>query len=343
MEEIHSIGFDVHHKTIAIHDMDSKGKKCNAWIIGANRNALMRWLIEEAPTQWQGAMEATLFTAWIYDELKKHNPRIYVGDPQMLTYIAKTKKKNDRLDARKLANLLRCDLFPAIHMPDPQTRYLRGLLRHRNFVVRQITRFKNNTTGHLMSNGVLFEERKLHGKKYFARLLEESQIPEELLVVLQINRRQIDFLRDVERMLLRRLLSHNLLHHRLLRLMSIPGVGVITALSWCLEIDRPERFRSAAQAISYCGLCAAQKESGGKSQRGPLSPKRNKHLQWVLIEAAKIAVQYNEKFSTVYDKTKAKRNANAASIAVARKLVTFLLALDKSGEVYRNDYNHTIN
>src|SRR5205823_2363813 len=76
---------------------------------------------------------------------------------------------------------------------------------------------------------------------------------------------------------------------RVQRLKTAPGVGPITALSWALEIGDVSRFRSVKQAISYCGLCGAEKSSADKVMRTPLSKQRNKHLQRVLVEAAKVA------------------------------------------------------
>lgn len=92
-----------------------------------------------------------------------------------------------------------------------------------------------------------------------------------------------------------------------------------------MEIGEPERFNSIAQAISYCGLCAAQKESAGKQYRGPISKKRNKHLQTVLVEAAKLAPQWNAHLARVHQKQLAKGNKNKATLAVARKLVAYML------------------
>jgi transposase len=64
-------------------------------------------------------------------------------------------------------------------------------------------------------------------------------------------------------------------------------VGPITALTWALEIGDYTRFRSIKQAISYCGLCSAEKSSADKVMRMPISKQRNKHIQQVLVEAAK--------------------------------------------------------
>jgi transposase len=111
--------------------------------------------------------------------------------------------------------------------------------------------------------------------------------------------------------------------------MTIPGIGEVTALTWVVEIGEVERFRTVRQAISYCGLCSAQRESAGKNQRGPISRKRNKHLQRVLIESAKLAPRWNPQLAEVYTKEAERGNRNRATLAVARKLVAYMLAVDK--------------
>ena len=74
---------------------------------------------------------------------------------------------------------------------------------------------------------------------------------------------------------------------------TIPGVGEILALTWALEVGEVKRFSSIGQAASYGGLTSAQRGSAGKEQREPISKQRNKHLQVVLIETAKLAPRHN--------------------------------------------------
>ena len=101
------------------------------------------------------------------------------------------------------------------------------------------------------------------------------------------------------------------------------------ALTWVLETGDSSRFHNARQAISYCGLCSAQRESAGKDQRGPISRKRNKHLQTILIEAAKLAPRWNPQLAALHDKELKKGNRNRATLAVARKLVEYMLAVER--------------
>src|SRR5260370_38835915 len=110
--------------------------------------------------------------------------------------------------------------------------------------------------------------------------------------------------------------------------MSIRAVGPITALTWGLEVGDVQRFSSSKKAISDCGLCGAEKSSGNTVQRQPLSKQRNKHLQTTLIEAAKMAPRNSADLAMLYDKEKQKGNANRATVAVARKLVAYLMEVD---------------
>jgi transposase len=89
------------------------------------------------------------------------------------------------------------------------------------------------------------------------------------------------------------------------------------------------RFHSVKQAISYCGLCGDEKSSADRVLRTPLSKQRNKHIQCVLVEAAKLAPRNSHELSLVYEKAKQKGNATRVTIAIARKMVTYLLAVDR--------------
>ena len=132
------------------------------------------------------------------------------------------------------------------------------------------------------------------------------------------------------------MVEHPDLRERVERLKSIDGVGDVTALTWALEIADPWRFGSVRQAVSYCGLCSAQDESGGKTRRGPLSKQRNGHLQTVLIEAAKLAPGLNPQLADVHEQARNRgANANRATLVVARKLVAYMLYVDKTGKEFQ--------
>jgi transposase len=125
-------------------------------------------------------------------------------------------------------------------------------------------------------------------------------------------------------------LEHDpLLAERLKRLRTVPGVGPITALTWALEIGDVTRFESIKQAISYCGLCSAEKSSADKVMRTPISKQRNKHIQRALVEAAKLAPRQCHELAVIYEKEKQRGNGNRATLAVARKMVAYMLAVER--------------
>jgi len=329
MSIMHYIGFDIHKKVISFCEKKVDGTVVNQGVICANRASLTEWA-QKRTAEWVGAMEATLFTGWIYDFLLPYALELKVAHPAMLQAITAAKKKNDAADAEKIADLLRCNLLPECYMLSEEQRNLRRTLRYRNFLVREAAKMKTKTAGLLMEVGAEYNKEKLHGAKYFQELLDRlDYVPESVLSLLQMTRSNMESFAKMQKSLICALQSDPRISNRVELLMSIKGVGEVTSLTWVLEIGDVERFSRISQAVSYCGLCSAQKESAGKNYRGPISKKRNKHLQTVLIEAAKLAPRWNPRLAELYEREYAKGNRNRATLAVARKLVAYMMAVDK--------------
>ena len=331
----HYIGFDVHKKTINYCVKMADGQIVEEGKLRATHDALRQWAGRRREP-WRGAMEATLFSGWIYDTLKPFAAELQIGHPAMMKAIGASKKKNDKIDARKTADLVRCNLLPECYVAPAEMRELRRLLRYRNVVVAQAVRIKNKMSGLLMEVGAEYKKRQLHGKKYFTELLGNvEEVPESVKDLLRLSRGALEMFEATQRQLLDRLQKEPQLVERLAVLKSIRGVGEVTALTWALEICDPQRFRSIADAVSYCGLTSALDCSADKQHRGPVSKQRNRHLQTVLIEAAKLAPRWNPQLAAVHDRELERGNRNRATLAVARKLVAYLLAVDKSGQAFR--------
>jgi transposase len=111
MQPMYYIGLDVHKRKISYCVKDSSGKIHTEGSISATRQDLDHWM-KRLPQPWSAAMEATMFTGWIYDHLKPHAAALKVAHPLMLRAIAAAKKKNDRIDAGKICDCLRCDFLP---------------------------------------------------------------------------------------------------------------------------------------------------------------------------------------------------------------------------------------
>jgi transposase len=328
------IGLDLHKKTISYCIKDISGKVLAEGTIEATRQGLDEWM-KQLPGPWMAGMEATIFTGWVYDHLRPHGVAVKVAHPLMLRAIAAAKKKNDRVDAATIADCLRCNFLPECYMAPMEIRDRRRTLRYRNLLVRQAVQLKNKTAGLLMETGVTYNKKKLHQGGYFTEFLATNEeISESLRPLLRLNRGMLLGLEKVERGLLRSLEQDPRLVERVRRLMTIPGIGPVTALSWVLEVGEAKRFSSVKQVISYCGLCADEKSSAGVAKRGPLSKQRNKHLQTVLVEAAKLAPRWSPELALVYDNVLEKGNRNRATLAVARKLAAYLLAVDRGERAF---------
>jgi transposase len=138
------IGLDVHKKTISYCVKDAAGKIQSEGKIGSTRRELDAW-IKTLP-------QPRMFTGWIYDHLLPHAEKVKVAHPLMLRAIAAAKRKNDKIDASKIADCLRCDFLPECYMTSTEIRDRRRTLRYRGLLVKQMVQMKNRISGLLMES-----------------------------------------------------------------------------------------------------------------------------------------------------------------------------------------------
>lgn len=188
----------MHKKTISYCVKRADGEVVAAGEVAARRPCLETWLAA-LPRPWSGALEATLFSGWIYDFLSPHAARLEMAHPHMLRSIVAAKHKSDRL---------------------------RRVLRYRNLLVREAVRFKNKAACLLMEVGAEYNKGRLHGRRYFAQLLGGlHDVPEEVLYLLRMTHGNVGMFLRMQRLLLDGLKIHPLLRERVELLMSIPGHG----------------------------------------------------------------------------------------------------------------------
>jgi transposase len=334
------IGLDIHKKTISYCVKEASGQIRQQGTIPATRTELDRWM-ETLPQPWTVAMEATIFTGWIYDHLLPHAAAVKVAHPLLQRAMAAAQKKNDRIDASKIADCLRCDFLPECHIASTEIRDRRRILRYRHLLMRQMVQIKNRISGLLLETGVSHNKQRLHKVKYFRELLATNpEVPDSIRPLLKLSRETIVRLQKTDYALVSSLERDPVLAPRIQNLKTVPGVGPITALTWALEIGDVSRFHSVQQAISYGGLCGDEKSSADKVLRTPLSKQRNKHIQRVLVEAAKLAPRHSHELAALYEKEKQQGNGNRATLAVARKMVAYLLAVDRERRAFVPAENH---
>ena len=215
MNDFHYIGLDVHKKTIQYCIKQADGKLVREGRIGATLAELTEWAAS-LRHPWKGALEATMFSGWIYDALLPYAAELKVAHSAMLKAIAASKHASDRLDARMICDLVRTGLIAGVWMAPPELRAMRMQLRYRNLVVRQATQTKNRIASTLMEQGVEYSKPKLHGKRYFQQLLGQlGHLPEAVRLTLRYSRGSVDMCNTTQALLIKSLNANPKLSARL--------------------------------------------------------------------------------------------------------------------------------
>jgi len=266
------------------------------------------------------AIEASGTWWWLVDLLERlgHDP--ILSHPKQTKAIAAARLKNDRVDAERLALLLRGDLLPTVWIPPAALREARELVRHRIQLlwVRGVIRNRlqamlarrnlQPTSGQswLTQRG----QRELHRLPLPAAA---GQIREDCTAVLPMLDAQIRRL-DAE------LLARWGQDPRVQRLTTIPGVGPFIAIVLVLELGDIARFATAKQVASYVGLTPRVRASAGRVRAGHISKEGNRLLRWVLVLAATQAIRRPGPLRTWFHAVKKRRGKKVARVALARRL-----------------------
>lgn len=158
------VGLDLHKRYITACALDASGVLVSeARRLPVSLEALGDFLGALAAPVTVG-MEATLYWPWLHDQLEAMGHAVRVADARQVKLIWQTRSKTDPIDARKLADLLRVNLYPSIWIPDADTRRRRQLLHGRAFLVRQRTQIKNRIHGRLTAENLLFPRSDLYGR-----------------------------------------------------------------------------------------------------------------------------------------------------------------------------------
>jgi transposase len=273
------------------------------------------------------ALEVTGNAAEIARILQPHVSQVVVVSPHD-TGISRARAKTDRLDARTLARLLAAGELDAVWMPDEWTRAMRRRLAQRSQLVRARTRAKNEIHAVLI--------RRLKGRPPVTdvfgvrgrRWLSTLELPEDEHETVAGCLRHVDFLDNEVCLLDQAIAREALTHDAVLRLMSVPGVSVITASTFIAAIGDIRRFSSARQLVGYLGLDPRVRQSGQSPARhGRITKQGSAPVRHVLVEAAWVAVRAPGPMRAFYERVRARRCPQVAAVATARKLASLFWCL----------------
>src|SRR6266436_5199715 len=277
-------------------------------------------------------MEATGYSRWFEQLLAELGIEVWIGNAAEIKTRRVRKQKTDREDARLLLRLMRENNFPRIWVPSPENRDLRQLLWHRHRLVQMRTRIMNQLQALAMNEGQR-RKKKLWNEQGRAQL-------EKLSLATWASRRRQDLLELLDRMnptieeLTRASDQEAKKRPEVLRLMTHPGVGPLTALAYVLVIGTPERFPCGKQIGSYVGLIPCEDSSAGQQRLGHISKQGNTLLRYLLGEASQAAVRKDADWRRRYVHLAMRRQRNIAKVAMARRLAVRLYWMWRNGWEY---------
>ena len=263
-------------------------------------------------------MEASGYSRWFERLLAELGFELWIGDPAEIKTRRVKKQKTDRNDARLLLRLMREGTFPKIWIPSPENRDVRQLLWHRHRLVQMRTRIRNQLQALAMNEGRR-QKMKLWSEQGRAEL-------EKLALGPWASRRRQELLELLDRLdptieeLTAAVEQEARKRPEVLRLMTHPGVGALTALAYVLIIGTPERFSRGKQIGTYVGMIPSENSSGGKQRLGHISKQGNSLLRFLLVEAAQAATRVNSEWRRRYIHLAMRRHRSIAKVAMGRRL-----------------------
>jgi transposase len=239
--------------------------------------------------------------------------------------------KLDPVDSRKLARSLRSKEFEPIHIPEPSLEADRTLVRQRFRIMKDVTRTKSRVRSLLFQFNISIPDRFTAGQtrswsKVFINWLKGLELEHESLKqtldnYIRIGEIQRKELLSVNRQV-RYLSQTDAYRDNYNLLISIPGIGFLTAMTFLVQIGDIRRFKSLDDLCDYIGLVPMMKGSGPKLYIGKMINRGRKELKIMIIEAAWDAVRMDPALMAKFNELTKRMNKNKAIIRIARKLVS---------------------
>ena len=346
------IGFDIDcKKTVAC--VVQNGKKDLYATIGPDIGAMRKFLVQQQHNSGKVHLvfEISGQAGFIYDSLIDSVDTITVANPSKMTWIYRTDKKNDRIDARKMAVLLGIGEVPAVHMPSKEVRQWRETILHRRKIVSKVVQVKNRIRTTFKSQGYRTAGKgggwwKKANRLWMRDICEEQTDGAGLWRLHSCDLLdELDLLESQRKRVTDRLDSYLAKHAGGRLLMSIPGVGPRTTEAVLAYTDDVNRFNNYKQYCSYFGVTPKLDESGSCRRLGHISKRGPSVVRWLICESSWKVICKSKSLREFYERVRAGQNSRKkiAIIAVARKLLSIMRAMLLTGELFNEGLvNETI-
>jgi transposase len=330
-------GLDVSLEETAICIVDDAGRIVQETRTASEPEALVAFFTASGMMMERIGLEACSLTAWLHAGLTEAGlPAICIEARQAKAAMGAMPNKTDRNDARGLAQIMRTGWYRAVHVKSPACRSWRALLTARRMVLNKRRDVENGIRALLREAGLKVGTPSR--KDFSARVRELTadepvlaSLAESLLSVVEVMTKEAE-------KLTKRVVDEVKVEPTCRRLMTVPGVGPLTALAFRATIDQPDRFRKSRDVGAHFGLTPRRYQSGETDVQGGISRCGDELARTALYEAAHSLLIRSTKWSALraWGMNIAKRRGMArARVAVARKLAVILHRMWVDGSEFR--------
>lgn len=340
------IGIDIGKKKCRACVMDTDGFVLDEFNFENNRKCIDD-IVTKLSTDDRVVMEST-GNLWLnlYDTLERNAIQCTLANPIKTKAIASARIKSDKIDSKILAHLLRSNLVAQSYVPDKQTREMRSLVRHRASLVRTRAQMKNKVHAVIDKYGLHPAFSDIFGKTGTEWLAGLGLGPTDRLILdnyLKIIHGIGESISQVDD----QITAIACKDENVKLLMSMTGIDVYTALLIRSEICDITRFENYKKLVAWAGLAPSLYQSSSTLYTGRITKQGSRMLRWIMVEAARVAVNHDEKMRVFYTRVASRRGDQKAIIAVANKMLKIIWVVLTRKEPYqsRNEslYNKKLN
>jgi transposase len=338
------VGLDVHKKSWAV-TIRSMGIEVARFTQPPGADALLSYLKKHFPGgRYFSAYEAGFCGTGTHEQLCKLGiSNIIVHAADIPATDKQKKNKTDLHDSRSIAEHLEKGGLNSIHVFTREQQELRGLFRLREAKVKDVTRANNRLKSFLMYFGIELPE-DIGRKEYLSlkalRWLSNLELATAAgTITLKQHIEELQYQRKQLYQLTKQLREQiQLTSPRVYQcLLSVPGIGAVTAMGLIAEVADFTRFKDPDQYSSFLGLCPWEDSSGETIKTKGMQPRCNRHIRPLLIEASWTAIKRSPALFAYYSKH-AVRNSKKAIVKVARKLAMIAKGVATTQQLYQADY-----
>jgi transposase len=330
-------GLDVSVKETSVCIVDDAGKIVREARVASEPEALLQLLTNAIYRFKRVGLEAGPLSQWLYSVLAEAGlPVICVETRHMRAMLKAQINKTDRNDARGLAQMMRVGLYRPVHVKTLRSQKLRVLLTHRKLLQSKAIAIENDLRATLRNFGLKVGtigpvNYEMRIRELVENLPDLAVLVEPLLLVRRVIREQLGILH-------RRLLAIVRDDDVCRRLMTIPGVGPVVALTYRVTVDVPARFRNSKAVGAVFGLTPSKYQSGENDRTGAISRCGDEMMRMMLYEAAQSMLMRSTKWSWLKAwamKVARHRGMKKAIVALARRLAVIMHRIWVDGTEFR--------